>query len=361
MDADPGSSPGPEDAEIARQEGDLEGILGARSGAGTPGASDAFQASLRAAFVSGRFEGDQDVGEPLESMLRSWAPEPARPAARRAAQRALVEGWSEGEGEADAVAAPAAGAPRVVAVRRDRSDGRHAARRSRSAPAPARATSHRLRLLVGGSLLATAAALVLLLRGGLGVEPPAPAWILDVASAKTVAEPGGLEGLLVDGRAMTSLTDLEAALADARRIEVGPNQVRVLRDDRYVLELAAGTTVEISPDGGEIVAESGSIRIATGPGFDAARPLAVLTPHVRAEVAGTVFGVDIGADYSCVCCVEGSVRTEPIGANLAALEIDGGETRVVKLDDTVETTVPGLHRAPLVALRTRISETGYWL
>ncbi|MEM6566855.1 MAG: FecR domain-containing protein [Planctomycetota bacterium] len=368
----------PDDAELAALEDDLHGALGSRSDAagaessgakpgakpGGEGPSEDFRASLRAAFVSGQFEGDEEVGEPLETALRSWTPEPARPAARRAAQRALLEGWSEADDAApDSVVRPAAAhRTRRAAGSQGRAAGAQN-RGRRAAPAPARAASHRLRLLVGGSILAAAAAVVLLVRGGLGGDPavPAPEWTLDVASATTLAGAGAIDGLQVDGESMADVAQLRSALDGGRRIQVGAQQMRILRGDRYVLELAAGTTVSISADGSEIVAESGSIRIATGPGFDPADPLAVVTPHVRAEVAGTVFGIDVGEDYSCVCCVEGSVFTEPIGPNLAALTVGKRETRVVKLEGTVETNVPDLHGLPLLALQSRVNETGYWL
>lgn len=94
--------------------------------------------------------------------------------------------------------------------------------------------------------------------------------------------------------------------------------MRIRRGDEYVVELGRGT--ELRFDSGDegtrasrsgrrtLIASAGSVRIATGPTFDPAVPLVVETPHVRASVVGTIFGVDVEDDHTCVCCLEGEVR-----------------------------------------------------
>lgn len=237
-------------------------------------------------------------------------------------------------------------------------------------------------------------------------------WALDLGDsdsaevrAEVVAEV--LAGVLVDGAVMDSIAAFEQSLATADRIEVGhlsdrlgsPDHgnlgggIRIRYGDEFVLDLASGTSLELrysesgaadsrsgssaessaessagsiggpnSESGGRqagkvLFASAGAVRVATGPGFDRRRPLVLRTPHVRTEVVGTIYGVDIGDGYTCVCCLEGSVIADPCHGRFPALTVPPLATRVLLASGERPQASPlyGGHRGPLDALE------GYWL
>ncbi len=343
-----------------------------------PAPSSGYRESLRSSFVAGSLgEGAGTDGAPLEG-----AGQPAEPTAM---------------------------GPKAQSS----SPPRHekGSTRRRIAPQPARRMSTQLRLLSGVALMAAAAALFLIF--GKGESPPSngtpgtsgggdhvaqggpqerPApggqrspWTLDLGG---LDESEVLASVLVDGAVMDSIAALEMSLGTAKLIEVGeladrvgdPDQgslgggIRIQRMDEYVLDLASGTALELqhkeseselrAASGGEIgdartvlFARSGAVRVATGPGFDRENPLVLRTPHVRTQVMGTIYGVDIGEGYTCVCCLSGSVIADPCQGEFPALTVPRMATRVLLASGERPQASPlhGGHRGPLDALE------GYWL
>ena len=194
---------------------------------------------------------------------------------------------------------------------------------------------------------------------GLSYEPSG--WALDTSLGDEAAI---LASIRVDGNTVASMEDFDRQIAGANRVESVTTDVRIRYRDEFVMELAADTAVGLdawsdsASEGGERVlfAESGSLRMATGPGFDPAFSLAVETPHVRTEVVGTIFGLDIGADYTCVCCLEGTIRTQQLMEGVEASSLSAGRTWVAKAGKESLWQIPlvSTHHAPLLGLE------GYW-
>lgn len=383
------AGPAPGDAELEALEAEVVPVLGARlegfegfEGAGSPeGAGSAgedttdFRASLRAAFVSGQFEGDEALETPLEDVLRSWSVPAASAGARTGALQALLTGSLEGQADDPQERGVGGIAPAPVHTGRPR-----------RARAPERASGprqgHFLRLAVGGSLLAAAAAVFLVVNAGRDTDGPrpegdqnvaqtdtAPLWALDAATVAAFADTDAFEDLLVDGREITSIEELNEALASGRLVENGGETLRIRRGTEFVLELGPGTVIDLAPvmvgapaAGRQIDVERGSVRVATGPGFNRDQPLVLRSRHVRSEVVGTVFGIDVTEDFTCVCCLLGSVHTMPTSTGCPVMDVDANSTRIVR--GSGSSNLMALvedHRGDLVALDDRTSQEGYWL
>lgn len=175
------------------------------------------------------------------------------------------------------------------------------------ASAPARTKRWPLRLVV--TALATAAALLLLLR-----TPGAPRVELVETAPKSLASanPAEVEGKVLAGR----------------ELETGDETARLRLDGVALVELAPRTRLQIrtwAADGsGEAVLElsSGGVRIVTAPDF-APRRLRVVTPEAEVSVVGTEFGVDVIENMgTCVCCTHGAidVRSRIVGDSSRVLE-----------------------------------------
>ncbi|QDV06213.1 FecR protein [Planctomycetes bacterium Poly30] len=300
-------------------------------------ASAEFQARVRARFLGG-----------ADAKLEDWTPESPRAEFRARLKDSFL-----------------AVEPTPVVVRR--------------APRVVHTRPTRTRWAAAGVFLAAAAAVLLFLRRG--PEPietvtgderavdarsvaaaESPGWSLDASSGD---EATLLASVLVDGQAVASLADFVARMASAQRVESLDRAIRIRHEDSFVLELAADSVVRMdgwtdAPKAGQaqvLYLDLGGVRVATGPGFDAASPLVVETAHVRAEVMGTIFGVDVGSDYSCVCCLEGSVRTTALHGEHPSITIGSERTRVVLQDEQglpMEAPLVEGHRDPLERL------VGYW-
>ena len=343
-----------------------------------PVADPAFARALRRDFIAGSIvvpdESDGLVPEvsdgsspAVDRLLAGWAPARASESARARAFAALTGG----------------GADRVDPI--DSVQEEHTAGRPRAAvaPEPARRMSTRLRLVAGAGLLAAAAAVVLAVRSLGGddagtspnLSPDAPsesavAWAVDVESSAGGSAEALLEDVRLDGQRVESIDALAARLETATTISVGAMSLRVRRGDDFVLDLGPGTELEFVTEGvapaismanrRALLATSGSVRIATGPAFDAGVPLVIATPHVRASVVGTIFGVDVEDGYTCVCCLEGEVRVSRAVTTTAAsdeerevVSIGTGTTGLAMEDEEGIQRVALIeaHSTPLRALR----------
>jgi hypothetical protein len=239
-----------------------------------------------------------------------------------------------------------------------------------------------LGLVVGGSLLAAAAAVLLVMNAGRGGDGPHPEgdqnvvpidteslWTLDAATVAAFADQDAFEDLFVDGREVASIEALQEALASGRIVENGGETLRIRRGDEFVLELGPGAAIDLAPvTAGEAVAsrqidvDRGSVRVATGPGFNRDQPLVLRSRHVRSEVMGTVFGIDVTEDFTCVCCLVGSVHTMPTSAGCPVMDVDANSTRIVRGSGSSNMRVlVEHHRGGLIVLDDRTSKKGYWL
>lgn len=404
------------DAEIARAEDDLLAAMGRSVGGGsvgdvdgaakdqesresTSGPSPEFRASLREQFLAGA------SNDATLEQLRAWSPDPPREQFASDLRASFLQGAaaSAQEGARFGVEQPTEVAPTAVRSTRGQGVTRHerAGKRRRvsgSPPSPAR--SSRLRLVGAGTLLAAAAAVIVFLqRPGDVVDPgldtpaaggngdavadastdthselnpgtkapveSAPAWELDT----TFGDPDALlASVRIDGESVASFEEFGARMASAERVESSGFEVRLRHREEFVIELAEDTGIRLdafrpASAAGEaagsslIRADFGGIRVATGPDFDPSSPLVVETPHVRTEVIGTVFGLDIGDDYTCVCCLEGEVDTTSMQLAHPALRVAAEHTSVfMEAKDRPPVRVPivGDHREPL----ERLSQ--YW-
>lgn len=120
-----------------------------------------------------------------------------------------------------------------------------------------------------------------------------------------------IDELPVDDRDPARLLDL---LQTARQIETADAGLVVRLSDQFLVELGPHTKVSgmSFPAAGmySIRAESGSLRVCTGPGFSGNR-LRILTDHMESSVVGTVFGLDVEAAGTCLCCAQGVVKCDP--------------------------------------------------
>lgn len=396
---DAGAEQAPSDAELELGEG-LDALLDRP----VEPAREAFRASLKDAFVGGEIRlaepdpaDETELPAEIRAALDAWSPVAGATSRRDQLKEAFVGGEirltapdpvdeSELPGEiraaldewnpvtpsqalrsnVQAAFLGADGAARRPAAtstpgsRVQRASHGRAERRRSSAPAPARRLSTQLRLVVGGTLLAAAAAVVLLLKGGLGSSQPT--WSIDPTQVAQLGAAEVLASLRVDGQRIDSLDELDAALSGARRIETDMT-LRLRQGEEYVMELAEGTALDMAfadptaPEGADVYfAESGSIRVATGPNYDPVEPLILHTAHVRTQVVGTIYGIDVYPGSSCVCCFEGVVATQMKNEDGVDFNVEAQQTRVVKEDLNRALGYPLVvnHRAPLEAL------DGYW-
>lgn len=409
-----------------------------------------FTESVRAAFLKGAAAStpqaageldEESLPEELDEALSAWRPRAAS-AETRARIRAEFLGESVPLGVAPATArAEASGSVEMdtveagadqdisgpstaqgathtagAAPQRERA---HARQSRAAAPKPARRQSTQLRLLTVTGILAAAAALFLIVRGGLGSSPATngdggdsqgqvaeggnspvspsvgpedgriadggadsnqtevvpevpdtvpvvePTWTIDPMSFEGASLEVFLADVLLDGEHPTSIEELERGMIDAKQVVTGDMPLRVRHRNEFVLDLAPGTELDLAfelPDGDDedagasrvLFASAGAVRIATGPGFDRSKPLVLRSPHVRTEVVGTIFGVDIADDYTCVCCLEGEVRAKPCTGD-SLLRIKSQSTGVLFASGkSMEGDLVAGHRGPLEAL------VGYW-
>jgi len=205
---------------------------------------------------------------------------------------------------------------------------RRAAQPPSQVPAAARRQSWRWRL-VGGSLAAAAALLVYI--------------------ALFTTAYGGLRvnGELVARR--VGPAELQRRLASAETIRTGSQPVRVRLGDAVLIEMEAEseldlTRARLASQAGPLILEgkAGRFRVATGPAFaGTVGKLSFHAPFARIEVTGTVFGVDIEAAGTCVCCTQGSVVVNcplglwgphEVGCDKSGLAGDGGFENLTRMD-----------------------------
>ena len=292
-----------------------------------------FRAALRGSFVAGAparheagpAEDAAAAGEALRAVLDPFVPR-AREAFREELRAKFVRG-----GGAHAHARPTPSSPLRAPAGRARASARRsgAGRRAPSAPRVARA--QRTRLLVAGGLLATAAALVLLL---LVRRAPASPWSVDPRSFAAA-------GLAVDGvalRAEDGPAELAARLVGARELRVDGAPLRLDLADVLTVEIAPGSVLDLGAVADphsdlSLAGARGAFRLATGPGYRRGEQrLEFRTPSVTARVVGTVFGIDCYEDLVCVCCCEGEVAT--VLASGEAHTVRAGETQFAMRDGT---------------------------
>lgn len=255
---------------------------------GMPPARPAFRAELREAFLTGVFGDEQD--ELLERALTGHGRVPAaRPEFRAELRRSFLEA-----GRAAGARTPARPTPARRTAREDR--GPAARRRGPS-------TSRRPWTLLAGGLLTAAAALLLVLLGpwsATATDPTGSLWRLAGAAPA--------QGLLVDGSPWGG----QEPLAGARRVRTGPERARLVLGRQLVVELGPDSELVLADPGtpGALVfeGERGHLRFATGPDLDPGRGLLVRTRDAEVEVLGTVFGVDVYDEGTCVCCTRGEVQ-----------------------------------------------------
>jgi hypothetical protein len=130
--------------------------------------------------------------------------------------------------------------------------------------------------------------------------------ILDLESGS----PFIVDGRTVDPSDAARLADL---LQSAHEIETGEQALRLQLADELVIELAPRTHVSqlTFPASGSwsMRTDSGSVRLATGPGFPGRR-LRVLTNEMEVTVTGTSFGIDVLSSGTCLCCLHGVVMCD---------------------------------------------------
>ena len=321
-----------------------------------------FRQSLKERFMDatpGSFSEEHLVGEPTFSKLRAWSPEEPSVEFRERLRESFlaVDEISEVEG-----------AP--VHQLKPRTSPSHERFAAGSAPGG----SGRFRLVAFGGVLAAAAAVMLMLQRP-EVEDPAAgsspgvarvetstvaaasAWELDTTVGDGEAL---LASIRLDGNVVASMDEFRSQIATADRVESVGVDLRIRHNDDFVIELGAGASVLLNgwltePKDGEsrvLFAESGSVRVATGPGFESIGSMVLETPHVRTEVAGTVFGVDVTERFTCVCCLEGAVHTQQLIGGRAVGDVHAGQTWIAMAGNPSPWRKPivASHRGPLEEL-----------
>lgn len=172
---------------------------------------------------------------------------------------------------------------------------------SANAPAPRR----HLLLLAGAMVAAAAVVLTLFL-----TKVRAPLWRIHGSSTATQ--------VIVDGIAIDRADEarLVKAIGAARELEVHGGTLRLCVRDEAWLELADGTRLSqmrfAATGAYELRTDTGSLGVATLPAF-AGRGMRIHTADLALSVTGTVFAVDVDAETTCLCTLEGSVMCEPAG------------------------------------------------
>lgn len=222
----------------------------------------------------------------VDAELRRALAHLGRPAARPEFRAALREQFLSGTAAHDAARASRAG------------PGAHA-----TAPPP---KPRRLFLLVGA--LAAAAAVVTVL--ALTKSRP-PLWRIHPSSTAESVIVDGIPLRLDDGEKLVS------ALGVARELEVRGGTLRVAVRDEAWIEVADGTRLSqmkfAAAGPYHVRTDRGSLGIATLPAFSG-RGLRVLTEDFDLQVTGTIFGVDVDGEGSCLCVLEGTVQCRPAGS-----------------------------------------------
>lgn len=240
--------------------------------------------------------------EALERALRLVAPPAARPAFKTELRARFLA--AEGARE------PAPAAP-IDAARDSRrgtasASGRDAAGGDAGNAGDAgRDTVRRRFPFVPFVVLAAAAAVVAMFFAvGESVQP----WrVIDARGNGSVV----VDGIEIDP---DDAARFERALGSARSIDTRGRDLRIVRGEEVVLDLASGTRLAQMrfPAAGpySLFADAGSLRVATGASFGG-RSLRVQTRDLDLDVVGTVFAVDVEDGGSCVCCLEGRVAVQP--------------------------------------------------
>ena len=357
-------------------EADLAATLGPRDGGwgdtrpGQPGAArPSFRASMRASFVTGRYEGDGSPPQQVARALDAWKVPPADAELRERVRAkflaaadsdlersAVPAGVTEGAGVRGTVTQVAPGS-HTARARGERHSAVRPRRSGEGRSGEGRKLGRRLwgAAAVVSTLAAVFVALVVFGSGGdQGYEPGGLAF--QAAPQVDLAE------VAVDGQPVADFNQLVDRLRRGGLVTTGDAGVRLVVARDYVLEIGPHSEVRL-PDPGQagdvrLWAEKGALRIATGPEFAgseqrSSRRLLISTPHIEAVAVGTVFGVDVIDGHSCVCCFEGSVATTSSLEGVDACEVAAGRTRIVWDGATAKNLkLVASHRAPLQALST---------
>jgi ferric-dicitrate binding protein FerR (iron transport regulator) len=200
-------------------------------------------------------------------------------------------------------------------------------------------------------VLAAAAALVLWI-----LRPVEPSWSVDPEGFVAV-------GMTIDGRVLskdTPFSEVADLLSRAKEVTTAAHPVRLVLGELFVVEMAESSTLDLSRmpadlGRGDLVLHGveGGFRVATGPEFEyPQRKLRIETQDVNVEVVGTVFGVDLYSDFTCVCCLEGEVSTTMHTKPATFGVVEAETTNIVHKDGKApEKTHYAPHMVRLTALR----------
>lgn len=167
-----------------------------------------------------------------------------------------------------------------------------------------------------------------------------------------------VDGYVVDTHDTARMADL---LQTAHEIDTQDQALRLQLLDQLVLEVAPHSKVsQLSfPTAGAhtIRADSGSLRVVTGPGFSALR---VLTDDMQTDITGTAFAIDVVATGTCLCCLHGSVRCDTRDGT-GAHAVGGGRRGFGRRDGKPGdwSAAEEAHVAPLRELEALIERTGW--
>jgi len=176
-------------------------------------------------------------------------------------------------------------------------------RRFVAAPRAARARLWSVPRALAAGLIAAAALVVLFAPWG-GRDGPWSA--VDYAGSPTVA---------IDGRPVSygDRATLSARLEAGGCRLVTTETFRAYRSEELLLELAPGSDVRLLPRAadGMLVIElaSGGLRVSTAPGLG--ERVLIRTPQAEVALAGRAVGVEVLAEGTCICCLDGRARVTP--------------------------------------------------
>lgn len=234
-----------------------------------------------------------------------------------------------------------------------------------------------------GSLVAAAAAVLLILRftgvdgvpGGDGVPGPAPLIAVDGSTAVAFMTGTETHELDVSRDDATWIDAIETAARNQLPIETAEGSLRVAFEDVLALELAPHTRISFvempsrasGPGAGgagtiRIEVERGTLRAVTLDEFPGTE-LLVSSPSAEVRAVGTQFAVDVfepgnphGAPPgTCVCCIEGEVEVRsktPKITEDAERSIDDGAMGYAYLDGVISPPMGIIedHATPLATL-----------
>jgi hypothetical protein len=119
-----------------------------------------------------------------------------------------------------------------------------------------------------------------------------------------------VDGVRVDLSDRARFADL---LQTARELDTQQSTLRIAMRDEVVLDIGPSTRLsQISfPAAGpySVRTDVGSMRVSTGPSFHGNK-LRILTDDMEAHVIGTIFSVDVDAEGTCLCCLQGTVSCD---------------------------------------------------